>query len=232
MIQNTFAQQPATDAWLADCCQCFSAFSKVGQSSADLEHRADSCARAALLFHYTPLLREQKMTLDSDSTIAYLGERLSRQLYERCDAYRDYFYQRGRALLDEDLSELPHTTGFLMDIYPEIGGRQLLTLWCDDGRLERFLWARSFDGEQPFLENPDAQRRQKMTIVWDSLNLYDSDNQRYTAYKEIKRIRIETSEPALTISTEQEAQFRQSLRLTRRERRLWIKAIKERWKQD
>lgn len=153
-----------------------------------MEAQADSCARTALMQHYTPLLRQSGMDIERDSARRSLAWLLAERLYADCPAYRNYFEALARAEFREEIAPLPRDTGYLLSVRVERSGQRCFRLLGMDDSVQLYLWEREFDGSARFFDGAGQAFLARVEVVWEPVERYDPDLRQYVELRLVRRV--------------------------------------------
>ncbi|MGH1335097.1 MAG: hypothetical protein ACRBFS_03140 [Aureispira sp.] len=196
--------QKATKEALQRACNCLDGTNLEKGEGLLLTMRVDSCLEEGLYVNLSGVLREQKASIDNDSSMFALAQYLQDALTRNCSSFREAAKSLASNQLEEVKVENQRTKGLL---YQFNTNQQfpIFVVITPDYKLENFLWFHEFDGSTRFMKGIKPYLYTPVEIVWREVELYDRVNGRYPYYKEILLIE------------EQE-------KIDKKSRKAWIKA--------
>lgn len=183
-IPSWLLAQTATEEALDKACNCFESIDFSSLPFDQLDTKTDSCLQEALYTNLTGVLKENQATLDDNDAMFRLAQIIEKGLLMNCLGFQVFSKRSAERRVAEIKQKHPSATGLLYEMNTD-GQFPILKIITEDYEILEFIWFREFDGSTRFMKGIKDYKNTVVEIVWQDLELYDAEKQRYPFYKEI-----------------------------------------------
>lgn len=188
--QNTKQVPDSTLKIIAkDACECFNQRNTDGTINQNAPIPTEE--QIQICFGLVILKYTNQLPADVFGTNQNVGEELGKQLapflMKDCPKFVD-FVLASQQKNDKEAEKFVFFEGIFQKL--ETRDYILVTIKTDSGKIEKFLWLKSFKGDNLFMEKPKNMRGKKIRIKTKKENeeFYHHKSKKYVEYKEIVMI--------------------------------------------
>ncbi len=186
VCQELQAQSATTEA-LDRACSCLQSNELDSVAYERLQPLADSCLQVGLYTNLTGVLEEQNATLDNDSAMIGVAQKMYTYLNLNCPAFRTFAKRTAAQRLVEIKASYPKAIGLLYELdteskFPTFG------IITTQNELLEVHWIQEFDGSARFFSGLKGYENTLVEITWRPIEIYEWGNTNYTIFNEIYQL--------------------------------------------